>query len=159
MAEQDEAAGGYSWERVNRSQHGRRNTIDAVIVAASGSMSKGITAMAEENPRSNHGDTRAVHSGVPGVGGDESAWHGACAPEFARNSLSLELQLELVDRVRALEAELAQISHPRSLSATEQLDAEKLLLELRNSLPWRVGRILTMPLRVAQRTVRRIRSR
>jgi hypothetical protein len=72
-------------------------------------------------------------------------------------ALSLEHQLELVNRVKSLEAELAQATLTRQLTPTEQLSAEQQLLELRRSLPWRVGRLLTIPVRVIQRGARRAR--
>jgi hypothetical protein len=88
------------------------------------------------------------------------AWTGpeveAAAPG---RLLPLERQLELVDRVRRLEAELEQLSSTRHLTPSETLSAERQLVELRNSLPWRVGRIITIPVRVAQRAARRLRAR
>ncbi|WP_394769519.1 hypothetical protein [Lacisediminihabitans sp.] len=74
-------------------------------------------------------------------------------------SLSPEQQLELVDRVKGLEAQLAQVAASRQLTPTEQLSAEQQLLELRRSLPWRVGRVVTIPVRVLQRAGRRLRRR
>ena len=94
---------------------------------------------------------------------DGSTWSAPPAAQPASASsthgLSLEQQLELVDRVKALEAQLAQVSRLRSLTPTEQLDAEQLVVELRSSLPWRVGRIITIPLRIIQRTARRTQGR
>ncbi|TXN28789.1 hypothetical protein [Lacisediminihabitans profunda] len=74
-------------------------------------------------------------------------------------SLSPEQQLELIDRVKGLEARLAQVAATRELTPTEQLSAEQQLLELRRSLPWRVGRVVTIPVRVLQRAGRRLRRR
>lgn len=73
--------------------------------------------------------------------------------------LSLEKQLELVDRVKSLEAELAQVTEGRTLSPTAQLDAEQQLIAMRASPPWRVGRVITIPLRIVQRIIRRSSSR
>jgi hypothetical protein len=72
--------------------------------------------------------------------------------------LSLEGQLELVNRVKSLEAELAQATLTRKLTPTEELSAEQQLLELRRSLQWRVGRLVTIPVRVLQRAIRRARG-
>jgi hypothetical protein len=72
--------------------------------------------------------------------------------------LSLEGQLELVNRVKSLEAELAEVTLARQLTPTEQLSAEQQLLELRRSLPWRVGRVVTIPVRVIQRAIWRARG-
>jgi hypothetical protein len=80
-------------------------------------------------------------------------------PPVSQHSLSPEQQLELIDRVKSLEAELAQVSVTRPLTPTEQLSAELQLLELRRSLPWRVGRIVTIPVRLIQRAARRLRGR
>lgn len=74
-------------------------------------------------------------------------------------ALSLEEQLELVDRVKSLEAEVAQLRAVGPLTPTEQLDARQQLLTLRGSLPWRVGRVVTIPMRVIDRAVQRARSR
>lgn len=69
--------------------------------------------------------------------------------------LALEHQLELVDRVTSLEAQLAQLTAGASLTPSEQLSAEQQLLALRESFPWRVGRIVTLPVRVVGRVFRR----
>jgi hypothetical protein len=74
-------------------------------------------------------------------------------------ALSLEQQLELVDRVKSLEAEVAQLRAVGPLTPTEQLDARQQLLKLRGSLPWRVGRVMTIPVRVIDRAVRQARNR
>jgi hypothetical protein len=79
--------------------------------------------------------------------------------EAQTRSLSLEQQLELIDRVKSLEAQLAQVTANRHLTPTEQLSAEQQLLEFRRSLPWRVGRMVTVPVRVLQRAARRLRRR
>lgn len=90
----------------------------------------------------------------------ETAWTGPeDAAETSRHLLSLERQRALVDRVASLEAELAELSAGRMLTPTEQLTAEQQLLRLRGSLPWRVGRVVTIPLRVVQRSARRMRGR
>ncbi len=87
---------------------------------------------------------------------DRESWSGpeARLPDENR-LLSLEQQLILVDRVKSLEARLAQVSEGRHLSPTAQLDAEQQLIAMRASLPWRVGRVVTIPLRVLQRLRRR----
>ncbi len=84
---------------------------------------------------------------------DRESWSGpeARLPDENR-LLSLEQQLILVDRVKSLEARLAEGRH---LSPTAQLDAEQQLIAMRASLPWRVGRVVTIPLRVLQRLRRR----
>lgn len=86
----------------------------------------------------------------------DGAWTGPEAELDARQRmLALEHQLELVDRVTSLEAQLAQLSAGASLTPSEQLSAEQQLLALRESLPWRVGRIVTLPVRVVGRVFRR----
>lgn len=87
---------------------------------------------------------------------DRGTWTGpeAESPGDDRG-LSLEEQLTLVDRVRSLEAQLAQVTPGRRLSPTAQLDAEQQLIAMRASLPWRVGRVLTIPVRVIQSIRRR----
>lgn len=77
----------------------------------------------------------------------------------AEHSLSPEQQLELIDRVKSLESELAQVIVTRAVTPTEQLDAELRVVELRTSLQWRVGRIVTIPVRVVERRILRRRSR
>jgi hypothetical protein len=107
----------------------------------------GVSPAAQPNSESAH---------QPGASG----WTG---PEdqtvVSGRSLSLESQLELVNRVKSLEAELAQVTLTRQLTPTEQLSAEQQLLALRQSLPWRVGRVVTIPVRVIQRAIRRPRGR
>lgn len=96
------------------------------------------------------GETRAVTDSRDG------AWTGPEAELDARQRmLALEHQLELVDRVTSLEAQLAQLTAGASLTPSEQLSAEQQLLALRESLPWRVGRIVTLPVRVVGRVFRR----
>ena len=68
---------------------------------------------------------------------------------------SLENLLKLTDRIKSLEAELTQVSTTRALTPTEQLDAEQQLIAMRASPPWRVGRVVTMPLRIVRRMLRR----
>lgn len=68
---------------------------------------------------------------------------------------SLENLLQLTDRIKSLEAELTQVSTTRALTPTEQLDAEQQLIAMRASPPWRVGRVVTIPLRIVQRMLRR----
>ena len=68
---------------------------------------------------------------------------------------SLESLLQLTDRIKSLEAELTQVSTTRALTPTEQLDAEQQLIAMRASPPWRVGRVVTIPLRIVQRMLRR----
>lgn len=72
---------------------------------------------------------------------------------------ALENLLKLSDRIMSLEAELAQVSTGRVLTPTEQLDAEQQLIAMRASLPWRVGRVVTIPLRVVRRMLRRNSNR
>jgi hypothetical protein len=85
-----------------------------------------------------------------------AAWTGPEAELDARQRmLALEHQLELMDRVKSLEARLAQLSVGASLTPSEQLSAEQQLLALRESLPWRVGRVVTIPVRVIGRVLRR----
>ena len=86
-----------------------------------------------------------------GDGTADTAWTATESAPGGHRILSPEQQLQLIDRVKSLEAQLAQAAGARVLSPTEQLDAESLVLELRASLPWRVGRIVTLPVRVLQR--------
>lgn len=91
---------------------------------------------------------------------NEESWTGPEAeidaePTGPDRMLSLERQLQLVDRVKSLEARLAQLSNTRPSTPSEQLSAEQQLLALRASLPWRVGRVVTIPVRVAQRLLKR----
>ena len=72
---------------------------------------------------------------------------------------ALENLLQLSDRIMSLEAELAQVSTVRVLTPTEQLDAEQQLIAMRASLPWRVGRVVTIPLRDVRRMLRRTSNR
>ncbi|MBC7591903.1 hypothetical protein [Lacisediminihabitans sp. H27-G8] len=86
----------------------------------------------------------------------DGAWAGPEARLEANDRmLTLERQLELVDRVKGLEAQLAQLSAGAVLTPSEQLSAEQQLLALRESLPWRVGRAVTIPVRVAGRVLHR----
>ena len=71
----------------------------------------------------------------------------------------LENLLHLSDRIMSLEAELAQVSTVRVLTPTEQLDAEQQLIAMRASPPWRVGRVVTIPLRIVQRILCRNSNR
>jgi hypothetical protein len=85
-----------------------------------------------------------------------ATWTGPEAELDGRQRmLALERQLELVDRVKSLEARLAQCTADASLVPSDQLSAEQQLLVLRESLPWRVGRVVTIPVRVIGRALRR----
>jgi len=66
-----------------------------------------------------------------------------------------ERQLALVDRVLGLEAQLAELTVASSLSAGQQLAAEKELARIRSSAEWRIARALTAPARVARRSLGR----
>lgn len=91
---------------------------------------------------------------------DGSSWVGPEAELLgADRLLALEKQLALVDRVRSLEAEIAQLRGSAALSPTATLDAEQQLLAMRSSMIWRVGRVVTFPLRAAQRVLRRSPTR
>lgn len=91
--------------------------------------------------------------------GPESIGTEAIGPETEIESVarlhSLENLLQLTDRIKSLEAELRQVSTTRALTPTEQLDAEQQLIAMRASPPWRVGRVVTIPLRIVQRMLRR----
>lgn len=103
--------------------------------------------------------TEASPLNATGDGSADAVWTGKESASGGYPTLSAEQQLQLIDRVKSLEAQLGQSVGARALTPTEQLDAESLLLELRASLPWRVGRIVTRPVRVLQRLSGRIRRR
>ena len=86
----------------------------------------------------------------------DGPWTGPEAElDRSQRMLAREHQLELVDRVKSLEAQLAQLSAGAPLTPSDQLSAEQQLLALRESLPWKVGRIVTIPVRVLGRLLRR----
>jgi hypothetical protein len=68
-----------------------------------------------------------------------------------------ERQLGLVDRVLGLEAQLAELSIDSALTPSEQLRVEQQLDQMRRSLGWRIGRIITAPITVARRRFQRDR--
>ncbi len=90
---------------------------------------------------------------------NSESWKGPEAePSTAHRLLSLEQQLELVDRVIGLESQLAQLSAASALTPTEQLSTEQQLIRLQRSAAWRIGRIVTAPFRVSRRAIRRMRG-
>ena len=87
---------------------------------------------------------------------DPQPWVGTEADLPADRTLeTFEWELALVDRIRGLEAQLAQVASTSKLSPDQQLRAEQELALLRGSLTWRAGRAATAPLRVLQKVVRR----
>ena len=104
------------------------------------------------------GTTREEASAV--INSSSEPWVG---PESEIESVdrlrSLENLLKLTDRIKSLEAELLQVSTTRVLTPTEQLDAEQQLIAMRASPPWRVGRVVTIPLRIVRRMLRRNANR
>ncbi|TFC01211.1 hypothetical protein [Cryobacterium mannosilyticum] len=72
--------------------------------------------------------------------------------------ISLERQLALIDRVIGLEAQVAELAIADSLTPSAELAAQRQLALMRQSSAWRMGRLVTAPIRVAQRIVRRGRS-
>jgi len=90
------------------------------------------------------------------INSNSESWVGPEAEIESVDRLnSLENLLQLTDRIKSLEAELTQVSTTRVLRPTEQLDAEQQLIAMRTSPPWRVGRVVTIPLRIVQRMLRR----
>jgi hypothetical protein len=77
----------------------------------------------------------------------------------SKRVLSAERQLALVDRVIGAEAHAAEVGAVSSLTQTEQLRAEQQLQRMRDSPEWRIGRLATMPARLARRVLRRVARR
>jgi hypothetical protein len=75
-------------------------------------------------------------------------------PEISRLE-SLERQLEFVDRIVGLEAELSEVSAATRVIPSEQLAIEHRLIEMQSSLAWRLGNAMTAPCRTARRLLRR----
>jgi hypothetical protein len=65
---------------------------------------------------------------------------------------SLERELELEDRIRGLRAQLAERRPAERLTPSESLRAEQELALMRSSATWKIGRIVTGPLRRLRRS-------
>lgn len=80
------------------------------------------------------------------------------APESQLNDVESARvrELELVDRIAGLEAELAQVASASVISPSATLAAEVKLHEVTTSTRWYAGRVLELPFRAVQR-LRRLR--
>jgi hypothetical protein len=73
--------------------------------------------------------------------------------------IAAERQLSLVDRVLGLEAQVAELAVTTSLTPTEQLLVEQQLVRLQESSALRIGRIATLPARLARDAARKVSGR
>jgi len=64
-------------------------------------------------------------------------------------------QLALVDRMLGLEARNAELAIATRLTPSEQLAVEARLERMRSSASWRVGRVITAPVRMLRRRLGR----
>lgn len=74
----------------------------------------------------------------------------------SKRVLSAERQLALVDRVIASEARAAELAAVTTLTPGEQLLVEQQLQAMRRSTAWRVGRVVTIPIRAGRKLLRRV---
>jgi len=85
---------------------------------------------------------------------ETDGWKAPEADPAAETRIAtIERELALVDRVLGLEAQVAELAIQSSLTPSDQLRVEQQLAQLRRSATWRVGRIVTSPLRVARRVL------
>lgn len=82
-------------------------------------------------------------------------WASSQESPRSRASDDYERQLGLVDRVLGLEAQVAELSVDFDLTPSEKLRVEQQLDQMRRSLGWRVGRIVTAPMTVITRRFQR----
>ncbi|MCU1415496.1 MAG: hypothetical protein JWN80_2836 [Microbacteriaceae bacterium] len=83
------------------------------------------------------------------------SWHAEEAEEAgAPRALGLEDQLALLDRVRGLEARLAEYS-AGGRAPSNVLSAEQEVVRMQSSLAWRLGNAITRPSRIVGRLRRR----
>lgn len=78
-------------------------------------------------------------------------WESPVEDPTKPEHLEAERQLALVDRLIGLEAENAELAVSTALTPSEQLRVEQQIGRMRNSLEWRVGRVLTAPVRAIRR--------
>lgn len=79
------------------------------------------------------------------------------AKESPRTSQSdaYERQLALINRILGLEAQVAELSIAFDLAPSQTLRAEQQIDRMRSSLGWRVGRVISAPVLLAKRRLRR----
>lgn len=68
-----------------------------------------------------------------------------------------ESRLELLDRVIGLEQQLNELQTSNLLSPSETIAVEQRLARMESSAAWRVGRIVTLPLRAVRVLGRHLR--
>ncbi|MET4158935.1 hypothetical protein [Agromyces sp. PvR057] len=82
---------------------------------------------------------------------DGTSERAAERPEPATDPELLEREMMLVDQVIGLEARIAELSAGTRLTPSEQLGVEHQIAEMRRSVEWRAGRLITLPARVLRR--------
>ncbi|WP_159604653.1 hypothetical protein [Agromyces humi] len=82
---------------------------------------------------------------------------GRSCTELDPQEAANESRLELLDRVIGLEQQLNELQTANLLSPSETIAVEQRLASMHASAAWRVGRIVTLPLRAARVVARRLR--
>jgi hypothetical protein len=82
---------------------------------------------------------------------------GRPGTELDPREAARESRLELLDRVIGLEQQLNELQTANLLSPSETIAVEQRLASMESSAAWRVGRIVTLPLRAIRVVARRLR--
>lgn len=82
---------------------------------------------------------------------------GRPGTELDQHEAATESRLELLDRVIGLEQQLSELQSANLLSPSETVAVEQRLASMQSSAAWRVGRIVTLPLRAMRVVARRLR--
>jgi hypothetical protein len=82
-------------------------------------------------------------------------WRSGAESPSTPETTSAERQLELVDRILGLEAQVAELSISTTLTPSEQLRVEQQLARTYTSVTWRVGSVVAAPLRLIGRRLTR----
>jgi len=91
---------------------------------------------------------------APVEAGPRASWTSSAEVVPGAEQRDRARELQLVDRVLGLEAENARLSTRHLLTPTAELAAEERLEQLSESAAWRLGWLLTSPLRIVRRAKR-----
>ena len=86
----------------------------------------------------------------------EANWSdGRPGSALSREEHLVEQQLELLDRVIGLEQQVRELQSANLLGPSETVATERNLAAMQNSLTWRAGRVVTLPIRAVRVLKRR----
>ena len=86
----------------------------------------------------------------------EANWsEGRPGSALSREEQLVERELELLDRVIGLEQQVRELQSANLLGPSEAVAIERNLSAMQNSITWRAGRAVTLPIRAARVLKRR----